>query len=667
MATNDPKMSPLDDALRQAIVHHQAGRLAEAEQLYRRVLQERPQHPEANYNLGGLAMQLGKPALGLPHLKAAVDGDPGQGVYWLSFANALLAAGDGPGALTILTRARQRGFSGRDFDGLMAQARKAGPARPSDSDAAALYAQAVQHHQAGRIAEASPLYGRYLALQPNHAEAHNNFGLALHAQGRLDEAVAAYRRAVALKPDLDRGHNNLGSALKDQGKPDEAEASIRRAVALNPASDAALFNLASLLQAHAKLDDAVALYGRVLALNPNFVQAHFNLGNALKDQGKLDDAIAAYRRAVAVAPPFAEAHNSIGALLLEQGKPVEAQEALRQALALKPDFAQAHNNLGNALVEQMKLDDAMESYRAAIAAMPDFVEAHSNLGNALVLDNRTQEGFAMCARAATMAYGNPATPRSDNSVAPHKRLHDREQRDYLAETSPGTTTIDDALRLGDGGRLAGSAINPDRADIATQWERNRPQIVVIDDFLTATALEKLRLFCWNSTIWRHVYNDGYLGAFPETGLACPLLAQIADEMRLAYPTIFRDHPLRRLWAFKYDSKLKGIKLHADFAAVNVNFWITPDEANLDPAGGGLIIWDVPAPLDWDFARYNNDVAASREFLAHAGARSTTVPYRANRAVIFDSDLFHETDRITFKDGYLNRRINLTLLYGRRGA
>ena len=663
MATNDPK---LDDALRQAIVHHQAGRLAEAEQLYRRVLQERPQHPEANYNLGGLAMQLGKPALGLPHLKAAVDGDPGQGIYWLSFANALLATGDGPGALTILTRARQRGFSGRDFDGLMAQARKAGPARPSDTDAASLYAQALQHHQAGRIAEAAALYARYLALQPNHAEAHNNFGMALHAQGKLDEAVATYRRAVALKPDLDRAHNNLGSALKDQGKPDEAEASIRRAVTLNPASDTALFNLASLLQAHGKLDDAVAFYGRALALNPTLVQAHFNLGSALKDQGKPDEAMAAFRRAIAVAPPFAEAHNSLGALLLDQGKPVEAADALRQALALKPSFAEAHNNLGNALVEQMKFDEGMACYRAAIAARPDFVEAHSNLGHALVLAHRIGEGFAICARAAAMAFGNPTTPPSNKAVAPHKLLHDREQRDYLAEISPGTT-IDDTLRLGDGGRLAGSAINPDRADIAAQWERNRPQLVVIDDFLTAAALEKLRLFCWGSTIWRHIYSDGYLGAFPETGLGCPLLAQIADEMRLAYPTIFQDHPLRRLWAFKYDSKLKGIKLHADFAAVNVNFWITPDDANLDPAGGGLVVWDVPAPLDWDFNRYNNDVAASREFLARAGARSTTVPYRANRAVIFDSDLFHETDRITFKEGYLNRRINLTLLYGRRGA
>ena len=70
-------------------------------------------------------------------------------------------------------------------------------------------------------------------------------------------------------------------------------------------------------------------------------------------------------------------------------------------------------------------------------------------------------------------------------------------------------------------------------------------------------------------------------------------------------------------------------------------------------------------LDWDFDKYNGDVDSPRAFLKSAGAKSVTVPYRANRAVIFDSDLFHETDTIRFRDGYENRRINVTLLYGRR--
>ena len=95
--------------------------------------------------------------------------------------------------------------------------------------------------------------------------------------------------------------------------------------------------------------------------------------------------------------------------------------------------------------------------------------------------------------------------------------------------------------------------------------------------------------------------------------------------------------------------LEGIGIHADEAAVNVNFWITPDEANLDPEGGGLVIWDKAAPLEWDFAKFNADESAAYDFLAKSGRQGRSrVPYRANRAVIFDSNLFHKTDTIPLR-------------------
>ena len=99
--------------------------------------------------------------------------------------------------------------------------------------------------------------------------------------------------------------------------------------------------------------------------------------------------------------------------------------------------------------------------------------------------------------------------------------------------------------------------------------------------------------------------------------------------------------------------------------MNVNFWITPDEANLNPQSGGLVIWDVSAPLEWEFTKYNGDTEVVYDFLARAGAKPVAVPYRANRAVVFNSALFHKTDTIDFKPGYGNRRINVTMLSGRR--
>ena len=239
-------------------------------------------------------------------------------------------------------------------------------------------------------------------------------------------------------------------------------------------------------------------------------------------------------------------------------------------------------------------------------------------------------------------------------------------REHLARLAP---TYNRLVHLTEAPSLAGPAVNPglDRAAIEADYERNAPGFTHLDGFLTAEALAGLRRFCLESTIWYQFrYANGYLGAFMDDGFCCPLLLQIAEEMRRALPGIFRSHTLRKLWAFKYDSRLHGIPIHADFAAVNVNFWITPDEANREPESGGLVFWDKEAPLDWDFETYNTDVPAIRAFLKESGARAVNVPHRQNRVVIFNSDLFHETGEIDFRGGYENRRINITMLFGKRG-
>ncbi len=117
---------------------------------------------------------------------------------------------------------------------------------------------------------------------------------------------------------------------------------------------------------------------------------------------------------------------------------------------------------------------------------------------------------------------------------------------------------------------------------------------------------------------------------------------------------------------RYDSEGKGIKIHADTAAVNLNFWITPDDANLNDENGGLVIYSREAPMDWNFEDFNSEKGLPRmmEFLKDSD--QVRVPYRQNRLVMFNSNLFHYSDKFEFKTGYENRRINLTFLFGRRG-
>jgi tetratricopeptide (TPR) repeat protein len=495
---------------------------------------------------------------------------------------------------------------------------------------AAMLRQAVQSHRAGHLQEAERLYRQVLAENPYHPDAHHNLGAVLARHGRLTEALPHLKAAV-------------------EGRPEESK------------YWSACIQVMQALGAHEELAE---LYRKLTMLQPGLAAAHYNLANALTELGRLEEASASYRAALELNPGLAGAHNNLGNVSKLQGKLGDAEASYRAAIAADPDFAEAHFNLGNVLEQRGLLDDAEACYRRVLALAPDHSEVNRHLGAVLMEQGRTADGLDAFLRYAMAKYG-PGAPPVPSPAWPHKNSHDAEQRAWLGNENISL----DTFRLEGGARVAGGAINRDNdaAAIDTAWRNNRPQIVVIDNLLTPEALAALRRMCHGSTFWRNSFPNGYLGAVPQDGFAAPLLAQISEELAAAYSGIFASHPLLQLWAFKYDSSLKGINLHADFAAVNVNFWITPESANRDPDHGGLIIWDKAAPLDWDFAKYNNDETAMRSFLRDAGAEAITVPYRANRAVIFDSDLFHETDRIQFQDGYENRRINVTFLYGWRAS
>ena len=127
---------------------------------------------------------------------------------------------------------------------------------------------ALQHHRAGRLAEAEGVYQQILAQQPDHVVATHHLGLIAFQTGRIDDAVNLIRRAIALEPNYAEAFSDLGSVLKHNGQLDEAIAAFRRAV----------------------------------ALKPNYAEGHNNLANALTDGGQFDEAIAACRRAITIRP-----------------------------------------------------------------------------------------------------------------------------------------------------------------------------------------------------------------------------------------------------------------------------------------------------------------------------------------------------------------------------
>jgi tetratricopeptide (TPR) repeat protein len=425
------------------------------------------------------------------------------------------------------------------------------------------------------------------------------------------------------------------------------------------------------LRAHkaGQIRQAVGLYQTALGCEPSRVDIRVNLANALAVSGQFSDAVAHYESAIALRPDDAEIHNNLGNAFQALRQFEQAQNAYERALRLDPDYADAHYNLGTLQLGRGRPEAASVHLERAMALAPASPNVLRNLASACCAQGRTRKAFDLYERHAKLVYGGPdAAHRGGNSNSIYKHRHDMEQQNYLSGLGIGISPAGFRFYLADGSTLPSPAIN--NANIAranASWRAANPQILVIDDFLNPEALEKLQRFCWGSTIWQRAYGAGYLGAMAEHGLACPLLAQIADELRRDLDVVIGQHKLKYLWAFKYDSRMSGTEVHADKAVINVNFWITPDEANLDPDGGGLIVWDVAAPLDWEPAKYNGDISACRDFLDRHRAQPVKIPYRCNRAVIFDSDLFHQTDKISFRDDYLSRRMNITMLFGDRDA
>ena len=514
--------------------------------------------------------------------------------------------------------------------------------------------------QQGRQEEAATLIASALKRHPGAVLAWINHGNILSEMGRHAEAVDSYTRALALRPGDAEILHNRGRAFLELGDFGQALTDYDRLLAFKPRDLSVLKDRGNILWALGRNGEARTSYEDALSIQADDVEALNNLGNILRDQRQFEMALAKYDKALSINPDLAETLNNRGAALSELHRLSEALSSLDRALALKPDLAEAWNNRGDALRETGNFTEALANFDHALSLAPDYPAALNNRAKTLCELNRISEGFSAFLRSAALVYGGAAMAPTSSPQA----QHDRAQRAYLSSRGE---PLGEGLHLSGGARMATPALRAAEWSprVAAQWPVSDLQVAVIDDFLTEPALAALRRFCWGSAVWRKTYDGGYLGAFPETGFACPLLAQVAEELRDSLPAIFDRHPLRYLWAFKYDGRGSGTHVHADEAAVNVNFWITPDEANRNPAGGGLVVWDVAVPPDWDFARFNADARQSHDFLAQAGAKSSTIPYRANRAVIFDSNLFHQTDRFDFAPGYLDHRINITLLYGRR--
>jgi len=216
---------PVEQAIRVAGEHHRAGRLVEAEAIYRRILAVQPENAEALSLLGVIAGQVGQFDKAIELQQKAIALSPDNAGYHYHLGNHLRAL--------------------------------------------------------GHLDRAIACYQRALAVNPRLVEAHANLGVAWHDKGQFDTAIACYESALAINPTLPEAHNNLGNALKGKGQLDAAIACCQRAIQLNPTLVEAHANLGKRWIDMGRLDPAIACFRRALAINPGFVPAHDDLLLAL--------------------------------------------------------------------------------------------------------------------------------------------------------------------------------------------------------------------------------------------------------------------------------------------------------------------------------------------------------------------------------------------------
>ena len=407
----------INKALSQAKSLEQVGKFAQAEHIYRKILEQYPKHKLTGKRLESVRkMRTGQAnsVTGSQSLQAGIES-----------LVKLFNQGRLPEALT-----EGKALSGR---------------YPRDPTVHNI--MGVINARVGQAEVALACYERALAIKPDFAEVHNNRGNLLNRLGQNAEAIASFRKALQIKPEYAEAHNNLGVALYDAGELDQATASYREALSVRPSYAEAQNNLGNALADLGESEVALSSFSAALRLNPRYFQAHYNRGNVLRNMGRHDEAIDSFNSAIGLRPDYAEAFNSLGNTLNEQGKHPQAIENLTRAIQIRPDYSEAHCNLGNALSDSGRLDEALPSYRTALQISPAFAEAYCCLGNALSYLGRREEAMDSFYRALELKSDYAAVFNNLSQIKTYER--DDPQIDQMHKLLKNQDIVEtDVMHLG---------------------------------------------------------------------------------------------------------------------------------------------------------------------------------------------------------------------------
>ena len=309
----------LDQALQKGIEAHKAGQVQEADRLYTAILKAQPKHPDANHNMGVLAVDVGKAEEALPFFKTALEVNPDTAQFWLSYIDALIKLERLEDAKAVFDQAKEKGAQGDGFDKLQQHLQGIEPTASIVSNTQdppqEQFQPLIDLYNQGQFQEALNQANKLLRLFSNSVSLHNICGVTNRMLGRYNAAVDNYKQALRINPGNADICYNMGISLKQTGDLDLALDAFKQALNINPDYADAYNDIGVVLHEMGNLEEAVGNYKDAIRIKPDFADAYNNMGNALKDWGNLEEAIESYKQAIKIKPAFAEAYNNMIALL----------------------------------------------------------------------------------------------------------------------------------------------------------------------------------------------------------------------------------------------------------------------------------------------------------------------------------------------------------------
>ena len=403
----------IEQALQKAVEAHKADKLQDAESLYRAILQVQPNHPDANHNLGVMAVSLNKSEAALPLFKIALEANPNQGQFWLSYVDALIKEKQFDNAMNVLEQGKKRGLAGEMVEALEAQLVQLDINLKSLKTEAEKLSKVIELREMGRYQEAQDWLTQFLEVEPSDAEGWSLLSQLFLLDKKDVHAEKALSTAISINPNLPSIYRNQARLLLKSSKPSEALLKAQSGYEQSTDDPESWLVLATCLVANQRDLEALPLIESALKARPNYAEAFANRALVRLRAKNITSAIEDSEIAISLKPHLTQIWGLLGSLHYQNKNLSGAIEALKKAQALEPDNVSCMIDLGEFLRQDQRIEEAIVILEEATEKAPENANAWINLGTALQQNNKIESAQAAYKKALAI---NPNSAEVCNNL-----------------------------------------------------------------------------------------------------------------------------------------------------------------------------------------------------------------------------------------------------------